>query len=324
MISTVCLCGDSKLVDQLPPAIFLMGPTASGKTDLAMALCDRLPCDIISVDSAMIYREMNIGTATPDAEFLSRYPHRLVNILDPAESYSAADFRTDALREMAEITAAGRIPLLVGGTMLYYQALLKGLATLPQADQSIRERLVKEAEQSGWETLHRRLQQVDPVAAQRIHPNDPQRMQRALEVYELTGRSMTELWQEQESQRLPYHVTQLCVMPGERKTLHERIEQRFHIMLEQGFEAEVRALWERGDLNLQMPSVRCVGYRQMWEYFEGVWDYPTMIEKGVIATRQLAKRQVTWLRSWDNLHHFESADPNLTNNALKLLDGIII
>ncbi|MBN0989163.1 tRNA (adenosine(37)-N6)-dimethylallyltransferase MiaA [Amphritea pacifica] len=324
MISTVCLCGDSKLVDQLPPAIFLMGPTASGKTDLAMALCDRLPCDIISVDSAMIYREMNIGTATPDAEFLSRYPHRLVNILDPAESYSAADFRTDALREMAEITAAGRIPLLVGGTMLYYQALLKGLATLPQADQSIRERLVKEAEQSGWEALHRRLQQVDPVAAQRIHPNDPQRMQRALEVYELTGRSMTELWQEQESQRLPYHVTQLCVMPGERKTLHERIEQRFHIMLEQGFEAEVRALWERGDLNLQIPSVRCVGYRQMWEYFEGVWDYPTMIEKGVIATRQLAKRQVTWLRSWDNLHHFESADPNLTNNALKLLDGIII
>ncbi|WP_091361233.1 tRNA (adenosine(37)-N6)-dimethylallyltransferase MiaA [Amphritea atlantica] len=324
MISTVCLCGDSKLADQLPPAIFLMGPTASGKTDLAMALCDRLPCDIISVDSAMIYREMNIGTATPDAEFLSRYPHRLVNILDPAESYSAADFRTDALREMAEITAAGRIPLLVGGTMLYYQALLKGLATLPQADQSIRERLVKEAEQSGWEALHQRLQQVDPVAAQRIHPNDPQRMQRALEVYELTGRSMTELWQEQESQRLPYRVTQLCVMPGERKTLHERIEQRFHIMLEQGFEAEVRALWERGDLNLQMPSVRCVGYRQMWEYFEGVWDYPTMIEKGVIATRQLAKRQVTWLRSWDNLHHFESADPNLTNNALKLLDGIII
>ncbi|SER05414.1 tRNA dimethylallyltransferase [Amphritea atlantica] len=312
------------MADQLPPAIFLMGPTASGKTDLAMALCDRLPCDIISVDSAMIYREMNIGTATPDAEFLSRYPHRLVNILDPAESYSAADFRTDALREMAEITAAGRIPLLVGGTMLYYQALLKGLATLPQADQSIRERLVKEAEQSGWEALHQRLQQVDPVAAQRIHPNDPQRMQRALEVYELTGRSMTELWQEQESQRLPYRVTQLCVMPGERKTLHERIEQRFHIMLEQGFEAEVRALWERGDLNLQMPSVRCVGYRQMWEYFEGVWDYPTMIEKGVIATRQLAKRQVTWLRSWDNLHHFESADPNLTNNALKLLDGIII
>ncbi len=309
---------------EFPPAIFLMGPTASGKTDLAMTLCDRLPCEIISVDSAMIYRDMNIGTATPDAEFLSRYPHRLVDILDPAESYSAADFRTDALREMAEISAAGRIPLLVGGTMLYYQALLKGLATLPQADQTIRDRLVQEAEEHGWEFLHQRLQKVDPAAAQRIHPNDPQRMQRALEVYELTGRSMTELWQEQESQRLPYHVTQLCVMPGERKTLHQRIEQRFHLMLEQGFEAEVRSLWERGDLNLQMPSVRCVGYRQMWEYFDGVWDYPTMIEKGVIATRQLAKRQVTWLRSWDNLHHFESADPNLTNNALKLLDGIII
>lgn len=309
---------------KLPPAIFLMGPTASGKTDLAMALCDHLPCDIISVDSAMIYRDMNIGTATPDAEFLSRYPHRLVDILDPAESYSAADFRTDALREMAEITAAGKIPLLVGGTMLYYQALLKGLATLPQADQAIRDRLLQEAAEHGWEYLHQRLQQVDPVAAQRIHPNDPQRMQRALEVYELTGRSMTEMWLEQESQRLPYNVTQLCVMPGERKVLHERIEKRFQIMLGQGFEEEVRALWERGDLNLQMPSVRCVGYRQMWEYFEGRWDYPTMIEKSVIATRQLAKRQVTWLRSWDNLNNFESADLNLTKNALKLLDGIII
>lgn len=308
----------------LPPAIFLMGPTASGKTDLAMALCDRLPCDIISVDSAMIYRGMNIGTATPDAEFLSRYPHRLVDILDPAESYSAADFRRDALREMADIRAAGRIPLLVGGTMLYYQALLKGLAVLPRADQSIRDRLVAEAEVHGWGYLHQRLQQIDPVAAERIHPNDPQRMQRALEVFELTGRTMTDLWQEQALQQLPYDVTQLCVMPEARKTLHERIEKRFHMMLEQGFEAEVRALWDRGDLSAQLPSVRCVGYRQMWEYFEGQWDYPTMIEKGVIATRQLAKRQITWLRSWENLHYFESADPNLTNNALKLLDGIII
>ncbi len=307
-----------------PPAIFLMGPTASGKTDLAMELYDRLPCEIISVDSAMIYRGMDIGTATPDADFLSRYPHKLVDILDPADSYSAADFRTDALREMATITAAGKIPLLVGGTMLYYQALLKGLATLPQANQAIRDRLIEEAEVEGWDGLHRRLQQVDPVAAERIHPNDPQRLQRALEVYELTGRSMTELWQEQEKQQLPYDVRQICVMPQERKTIHERIEKRFQIMLEQGFEAEVRALWNRGDLNLQMPSVRCVGYRQMWEYFEGTWNHPTMIEKSVIATRQLAKRQITWLRSWENLHHFESADPNLTNNALKLLDGIII
>nr|WP_026340218.1 tRNA (adenosine(37)-N6)-dimethylallyltransferase MiaA [Amphritea japonica] len=307
-----------------PPAIFLMGPTASGKTDLAMELYDRLPCEIISVDSAMIYRGMDIGTATPDAAFLSRYPHKLVDILDPAASYSAADFRADALREMAEISAAGKIPLLVGGTMLYYQALLKGLAILPQANQAIRDRLTGEAELHGWDSLHKRLQQVDPVAAQRIHPNDPQRMQRALEVYELTGRSMTELWQEQEQQKLPYDVRQICVMPQERKTIHERIEKRFQIMLEQGFEEEVRGLWNRGDLNLQMPSVRCVGYRQMWEYFEGSWDYNTMIEKSVIATRQLAKRQITWLRSWDNLHHFESADPNLTNNALKLLDGIII
>lgn len=310
--------------EQLPPAIFLMGPTASGKTDLAMALYDRLPCEIISVDSAMIYRQMDIGTATPDAEFLARYPHRLVDILDPAESYSAADFRADALREMAEISAAGKIPLLVGGTMLYYQALLKGLAQLPQADQAIRDRLVQEAEQHGWDYLHQRLQQVDPQAAERIHPNDPQRMQRALEVYELTGRSMTELWQEQEKQKLPYNVLQLCVMPQERKTLHERIEKRFHIMLEQGFENEVRQLWERGDLNLQMPSMRCVGYRQMWEYFDGVWNYDEMVEKGIIATRQLAKRQVTWLRSWDNLNTFETGDPNLIKNTLKLLEGIII
>jgi len=301
-----------------------MGPTASGKTDLAMALYDKLPCDIISVDSAMIYRDMNIGTATPDAEFLSRYPHRLVDILDPAESYSAADFREDALEQMAEITAAGRIPLLVGGTMLYYQSLVKGLAQLPQADQAVRGRLVAEAEQHGWEFLHQRLQQVDPVAAERIHPNDPQRMQRALEVYELTGRSMTELWQEQEQQKLPYNLMQLCVMPPERKTIHERIEKRFHIMLEQGFEDEVRALWNRGDLDLQMPSVRCVGYRQMWEYFSGVWDYDTMVEKGIVATRQLAKRQVTWLRSWPDLHTLASGDPNLTNNALKLLERIII
>lgn len=310
--------------EQLPPAIFLMGPTASGKTDLAMALYDRLPCEIISVDSAMIYRQMDIGTATPDAEFLTRYPHRLVDILDPTESYSAADFRADALREMAEISAAGKIPLLVGGTMLYYQALLKGLAQLPQADQAIRDRLVQEAEQHGWDYLHQRLQQVDPQAAERIHPNDPQRMQRALEVYELTGRSMTELWQEQEKQKLPYNVVQLCVMPQERKTLHERIEKRFHIMLEQGFENEVRQLWERGDLNLQMPSMRCVGYRQMWEYFDGVWSYDEMVEKGIIATRQLAKRQVTWLRSWDNLNTFETGDPNLIKNTLKLLEGIII
>ncbi|MEH6577519.1 MAG: tRNA (adenosine(37)-N6)-dimethylallyltransferase MiaA [Amphritea sp.] len=301
-----------------------MGPTASGKTDLAMALCDHLPCDIISVDSAMIYRDMNIGTATPDSDFLARYPHRLVDILDPAESYSAADFRRDALREMAEITAAGRIPLLVGGTMLYYQALVKGLAKLPEADQNVRDRLLQEAQRFGWEHLHQRLQQVDPVAAKRIHPNDPQRMQRALEVYELTGRSMTELWQEQEQQRPPFNAVSLCVMPQERKILHQRIEKRFSIMLEQGFEAEVQALRERGDLNIQMPSIRCVGYRQMWAYFDGVWDYDTMVQKGVVATRQLAKRQITWLRSWPDLHSLVSDSPNLTNNALKLLEGIII
>ena len=315
---------DQAAEQSLPPAIFLMGPTAAGKTDLAMALCDTLDCEIISVDSAMIYRQMDIGTATPEAELLAQYPHRLVDILDPSEAYSAADFRRDALQHMDEITSRGKIPLLVGGTMLYYQALSKGLANMPEADQSVRERLTLEAEQYGWDKLHQRLKEVDPVSAQRIHPNDPQRLQRALEVYELTGKSMTEHWQAQEASKAPYNIQSLCVMPAERAILHQRIEKRFHIMLEQGFEEEVRQLWERGDLNIQMPSIRCVGYRQMWEYFQGQWDYDTMIEKGIVATRQLAKRQCTWLRSWPDLQTLTSNDSNLTNNALKLLEGGII
>ncbi len=312
------------MTTSLPPAIFLMGPTAAGKTDLAMALCDLLDCEIISVDSAMIYRQMDIGTATPEAELLARYPHRLVDILDPSEAYSAADFRRDALQHMAEITARGKIPLLVGGTMLYYQALMKGLADMPEADPAVRQRLLDEAESNGWESLHKRLAEVDPVSAARIHSNDPQRLQRALEVYELTGKSMTEHWQAQEASRAPYNMQSLCVMPTERAVLHQRIEQRFHLMLEQGFEEEVRALWARGDLDVSMPSIRCVGYRQMWEHFQGQWDRETMIHKGIVATRQLAKRQITWLRSWPDLKTLASNDPNLTNNALKLLEGGII
>ncbi len=306
------------------PIVFLMGPTASGKTALAMELYDRLPCEIVSVDSAMIYRDMNIGTAKPDAEMLARYPHRLIDLRDPAEAYSAADFRSDALAEIERIHKAGKIPLLTGGTMLYFHALLNGLANLPEADPVVRKRIEDEAAEKGWAAIHARLAEVDPQSAERLNPNDSQRLQRALEVYEITGRSMTELWAEQQAQKLDSPVISLSVMPPERSVLHERIEQRFDIMLEQGFEAEVRALWERGDLELSMPSVRCVGYRQMWEYFSGQWDYETMRYKGIVATRQLAKRQITWLRSWENLNWLDTNDRDITDKALKLVNSVII
>jgi len=308
----------------LPPAIFLMGPTAAGKTDLAMRLTEELPCDIISVDSALIYKGMDIGTAKPDRGTLEKYPHRLVDILDPAESYSAAQFRQDALGEMEAISRTGRIPLLVGGTMMYYNALIKGLAPLPEADADVRARLLAWAEQEGWPALHKRLSEVDPVSAERLAPNDSQRLQRALEVYELTGRSLTELWAEQNSHSLPYQVINLAVMPEERRTLHERIALRYQMMLDAGFVEEVKYLYERGDLHTGLPSVRCVGYRQVWSYLEGEWDYETMIEKGIVATRQLAKRQITWLRSWDNLNWLVSEDTDILKHSLKLIDAAII
>ncbi|WP_297310426.1 tRNA (adenosine(37)-N6)-dimethylallyltransferase MiaA [Neptuniibacter sp.] len=301
-----------------------MGPTASGKTALAMDLYDNLPCEIVSVDSAMIYKGMDIGTAKPDAETLERYPHRLIDICDPAEAYSAAEFRRDALQQIDEIRAAGKVPVLTGGTMLYFHALKNGLATLPEADPVVRERILQQAQEHGWDHIHRRLSEVDPESAQRLNPNDSQRLQRALEVYEITGRSMTDLWAEQEKQKPDFPIISLAVMPQERAELHQRIEQRFDIMLEQGFVDEVRTLWERGDLDLQMPSVRCVGYRQVWEYFAGTWDYETMRFKGIVATRQLAKRQVTWLRSWENLTWMDTHDPKLLANTLKLVGGSII
>ncbi len=240
-----------------------MGPTASGKTDLAISLMEQLPADIISVDSAMVYREMDIGTAKPDAETLARAPHRLIDILDPAESYSAASFREDALREIESITAEGRIPLLTGGTMLYFRALQQGLSELPEADHVIREKIEAEAQSEGWHTLHERLARIDPQAAERIHPNDPQRLSRALEVFEVTGKTMTELWSKQKAYSFPYRLIKLVVAPAERSILHERIERRFQQMLSQGFIEEVEALYKRGDLNEQMPSIRCVGYRQV-------------------------------------------------------------
>ncbi|MGH1460592.1 MAG: tRNA (adenosine(37)-N6)-dimethylallyltransferase MiaA [Neptuniibacter sp.] len=301
-----------------------MGPTASGKTDLAMKLYDELPCEIVSVDSAMIYKGMDIGTAKPDAETLRQYPHRLIDICDPSEAYSAAEFRSDALDEIYEIRSAGKIPILTGGTMMYFHALKNGLAQLPEADPEVRKRLLDEAEEKGWPFMHEKLAKVDPESALRLNPNDSQRLQRALEVYEISGRSMTELWSEQEKQKPGFPIISMAVMPNQRSELHQRIEQRFDLMLDQGFVDEVKNLWDRGDLNLQMPSVRCVGYRQVWEYFSGTWDYDTMRFKGMVATRQLAKRQVTWLRSWENLTWMDTHDPKLLSNALKLVGGGII
>lgn len=308
----------------LPPAIFLMGPTAAGKTDLAMHLFDNLPCDIISVDSALIYRDMNIGTAKPDPDMLAKYPHRLVDILDPAESYSVAEFCQDALKEMQQISASGRIPLLVGGTMMYYNALQKGLAQLPEADDAIRLHISAQAEAEGWPAIHAELAKVDPESAHRLKPNDSQRLQRALEVYRVSGKTMTELWAEQAAYQLPYNVINLSIAPSDRSVLHKRIEQRFHIMLEQGFIEEVKALYARGDLNTQMPSVRCVGYRQAWSYLDGEWDYETMVHKGIVATRQLAKRQITWLRGWENLQWLETEDKDNLQRCLKIVESGII
>lgn len=299
-------------MDSRPLAIFLMGPTASGKSALAMELVRHLPCDIISVDSALVYRGMDIGTAKPTPEELASAPHRLIDIIDPLESYSAADFRRDALREMADIVAAGRIPLLVGGTMLYYKALLEGLSPLPEANAEVRAQIELEAATLGWSALHAELCRIDPVAGARIHPNDPQRLSRALEVFRLTGKNLTELTQLQ-GEPLPYRTLQFAIAPSDRAWLRERIAVRFDTMLAQGFESEVTRLLQRGDLNPSLPSIRCVGYRQMWDYLTGALSYDEMRYRGIVATCQLAKRQMTWLRGWAHpLYWLEStASDNL-------------
>lgn len=319
------------MIKNLPPAVFLMGPTASGKTDLALQLARELPCEIISVDSALIYRGMDIGSAKPSSEILQEYPHHLVDILDPAQSYSAAQFRDDALVAMADITARGRVPLLVGGTMLYYKALIDGLASMPAADPQVRAALELQAEAGGWVALHAELQRVDPVSAERIHPNDPQRIMRALEVWRVSGLSMTEHRAQQALQKqasncghLPYNVATFAIAPQQRSVLHERIAQRFHLMLEQGFIAEVEALWQRGDLHADLPSIRAVGYRQAWSYLQGDYTYDEMIERGIIATRQLAKRQFTWLRSWEDIEWLDSLSRDNLSHALKRLNQLTI
>ena len=306
-----------------PLAIFLMGPTASGKTDLAIQLRQQLPVEVISVDSALIYRGMDIGTAKPSKAELALAPHRLINICDPAESYSAANFRTDALREMQEISAQGKIPLLVGGTMLYYKALLEGLSPLPSADEKVRSEIEAKAALVGWGGLHQELSKIDPISAQRINPNDSQRINRALEVFYLTGKTLTELTA-QKGEALPYDILQFAIAPEQREVLHRRIEQRFHKMIELGFQQEVEKLYRRSDLNENLPSIRCVGYRQMWEYLRGDYDHDEMVFRGICATRQLAKRQITWLRGWtspiqwlDSLQPAQALEKVLTSVSTK-------
>lgn len=318
----------------LPPAIFLMGPTASGKTDLAIELAQALPCELVSVDSALVYRGMDIGTAKPSAALRAQFPHRLIDIRDPREAYSAAQFRADALAAMAEISARGRIPLLVGGSMLYYRALLDGLADMPGADPAVRAELEARAAREGLQALHRQLAEVDPASAARIHPNDPQRLVRALEVFLVSGRSLTDHRLRQRAEnppgrapgraRLPYTVAQLAVAPAQRRILHERIARRFRQMLEQGFLAEVETLRQRPDLHAQLPSMRAVGYRQAWDYLDGKLGRDEMIERGIIATRQLAKRQFTWLRGWSGLHWLDSLAPDNAARALKYLESVSI
>ncbi|GIU48781.1 MULTISPECIES: tRNA (adenosine(37)-N6)-dimethylallyltransferase MiaA [Shewanella] len=294
-----------------PKVLFLMGPTASGKTSLAIEMAQKHNCEIISVDSALIYRQMDIGSAKPNADELALAPHRLIDILDPSESYSAADFRRDALNEIEQIIARGKTPLLVGGTMMYFKALLEGLSPLPAADENVRAEINKQAEMLGWDALHQQLCEIDPVAGERIHPNDPQRLSRALEVFKITGKTMTELTATK-SEALPYDVVQFAIAPLDRKVLHELIAKRFKLMMEQGFIEEVQRLKDRGDLHLDMPSMRCVGYRQCWQYLDEEFDCDTLVEKATAATRQLAKRQLTWLRSWPDLNWLESgAEGNL-------------
>ena len=300
-----------------------MGPTASGKTGLAIELCQRFPVEIISVDSALVYRGMDIGTAKPDAETLKLAPHRLIDIRDAAETYSAAEFCEDALREMRAITAAGKIPLLVGGTMLYFRALEYGLSELPAADQDVRKRLEQQAAEIGWSGMHDLLRQKDPQAASRIHPNDPQRIQRALEVISVSGQSMSDLYDRTSAYELDYRLHKIVISPEPRSVLHQRIEQRFDLMIAAGFVDEIKSLFARSDLNPALPSMRAVGYRQAWEWLEGKTTFEEMREKAIVATRQLAKRQLTWLRRESASVWYDLQTDGVRHEVIEVLGGFL-
>lgn len=305
-----------------PISIFIMGPTATGKTDLAIAISNEIDSDLISVDSALVYRGMDIGTAKPDSKILENSPHLLIDIIDPADAYSAGQFRHDALELMQKSTDNQRLPILVGGTMLYFNTLQKGMADMPQVDATVKAAIDIEAKTKGILAMHERLKSVDPVSAERIHPNDPQRIKRALELYDFTGKTLTEFWSEQEVKQarsgFPYRRIKIALMPKDRVELRKRISQRFDLMLQQGFIEEVEGLFKRADLHADMPSIRAVGYRQVWAYLAGDYGFDEMREKAIIATAQLAKRQMTWLRKESECNFI---DPN-TLNTPKLLKNL--
>lgn len=311
----------SPVKNSLPPAIFLMGPTASGKTAATIALCQQFPVEIISVDSALVYRGMDIGTAKPDAETLRQAPHHLIDLISPLEQYSAAQFARDALALMHKATQHGRIPVLVGGTMLYFNALQHGLSDLPEADATIRAQIEAEASTIGWPAMHAQLASIDPTVAAKIHSTDSQRIERALEVYRISGKPMSVLRAQSQKVSLPFNILKLALMPSERSVLHQRIAERFQLMLKQGFVEEVkRLLIEYPQLTMDTPSMRCVGYRQVLKYLHGEIDLATLGEHGVYATRQLAKRQLTWLRGMDDVHVLDCLQPDWVARALALID----
>ncbi|MFV1996367.1 MAG: tRNA (adenosine(37)-N6)-dimethylallyltransferase MiaA [Acidiferrobacterales bacterium] len=303
------------------PVIFLMGPTATGKTGLAMALHELLPVDLINVDASQVYRGMDIGTAKPSADELARAPHRLIDIRDPSEPYSAAEFCADARKAIWQIHQNGRIPLLVGGTMFYFHALEYGLSRLPAANKIVRDRLLQQAGEVGWAAMHVRLAAADPESAERIHPNDSQRVQRALEILELTGQPPSVMGQEQPAMALPHKVIKIALMPEDREELKKRIATRFQHMLDAGLVDEVKALLENGNLANRLPAMRMVGYRQVRQYLDEEIPYNQMVEKGINASRQLAKRQLTWLRRYENVFFFNATNPVLVTECLGYLQG---
>ena len=300
------------------PVIAIMGPTASGKTGLALDIAAKVESEVISVDSALVYKGMDIGTAKPTQEEQAGVVHHLIDIIDPAQSYSVSQFVNDTNALIGDILARGKVPILAGGTMMYFNALINGISPLPKSDEKIRDEITQQAQRLGWSKLHDELRGVDPISGERIHPNDPQRITRALEVYRSTGKTLTH-WQQQEGEKCPYNIAQFAIAPADRAVLHERIATRFDLMLEQGFENEVVKLYERSDLHEDLPSIRSVGYRQMWQYLDGQLSYSEMRERGIIATRQLAKRQLTWLRGWEQVTWLDTfANDNLTKITAKV------